>query len=203
MDSLLLTNHLPADIYQKDPFWLVKHVILGSYLCSLVDGAFTAGKITEAEVYLGSDDKAAHACGYKKTPRTAVQFLEGGYAYTFLIYGMYDQFCVTTSPAGQPDTILIRALEPVAGIETMQQRRKTTIIKNLTTGPGKLCQALGITKHHNGESLSGSLIWVSPRQDKIRLSDIAATPRIGIDGAGDYRDKPWRFILKNSPYLSR
>lgn len=203
MDNILFTNRLPHEIYQEDPFRLVKHVILGSYLCSFINGELTAGKITEAEVYLGADDKAAHACGYKKTPRTAVQFLEGGYAYTFLIYGMYDQFCVTTSPAGQPDTILIRALEPVAGIKTMQQRRKTTIIKNLTTGPGKLCRALGITKHHNGESLNGSLIWLSPRQDKIRLSDIAATPRIGIDGAGDYRDKPWRFILKDSPYLSR
>ena len=203
MNEKLFERHIAAATYQQNPFDLVRDTILGAYLCTRMDGQLTVGKITEAEVYIGGEDKAAHSYGFRKTPRTAIQFKEGGYAYTFLVYGMYHQFCVTTSPPGQPDTIIIRALVPIFGIADMCQRRGTHNIKNLTTGPGKLCQALGITKHHNGEPLTGNLIWLSPRQEKITPDHIGCTPRIGIDFAGEYRDKPWRFILKDSPYLSR
>ncbi len=195
-------RHIGSDIYQEDPFYLVQNVILGAYLCTMIDGQLTAIKITEAEVYIGGEDKAAHTYQFRKTNRTAIQFKEGGYAYTFLVYGMHHQFCITTSPAGQPDTILIRSGEPIIGIDCMQKRRKTSPLKNLTNGPGKLCQALGITKQHNGEPLTGDTIWLSPKQEEIVANDIIQTPRIGIDYAGEYRDKPWRFILKDSPYLS-
>jgi DNA-3-methyladenine glycosylase len=202
MNKDQLLKKISSDIYQKNPFDLVQHTILGAYLCTMIDGQLTAIKITEAEVYIGGIDKAAHTYQFRKTNRTAIQFKEGGYAYTFLVYGMHHQFCITTSPAGQPDTILIRSGEPIIGIDCMQKRRKKSSLKNLTNGPGKLCQALGITKQHNAESLTGDTIWLSPRQEKIRSNDIIQTPRIGIDYADEYRDKPWRFILKDSPYLS-
>lgn len=197
----LLNNRIPREHYCRDPFKFAKEELLGAYLCSNIDGVLTAGKITELEVYIGSCDKACHAYPNKLTKRTATMFRQGGCAYVFFVYGMYNQFNVVVSPEGQADAVLIRSLEPVAGIEEMKKRRHTDDVKNLTTGPGKLCQALGITaRAHDGINLSGKLLWLSPNTQKYKFN---AVPRVGIDYAKEYKDKPWRFYIKNNLFISR
>lgn len=186
--------------FLKDPFDAAADVLLGSYLCSTIGGKFTAGMITEVEVYIGAEDKASHAYPNKMTKRNEVMFGEGGKAYVFFVYGIYHQFNVVLNEVGTANAALIRGLEPVLGIETMKERRGTDKIGNLTTGPGKLCQAMGITRDHNGIDLSGNLLWLSP---KIRDYAWETTPRIGIDYAEEYVDKPWRFVIKGNKFVSK
>ena len=197
----ILQCRIPPENYCRDPFAFAKEELLGAYLCSNIGGILTAGKITELEVYIGSCDKACHAYPNKLTKRTATMFRKGGCAYVFFVYGMYNQFNVVVSPEGEANAILIRSLEPVAGIEEMKKRRKSDELHNLTTGPGKLCQALGITaKDHDGTDLRGRLLWLAPNDKKYEFE---ATARIGIDYAKDYKDKPWRFYIKGSSFISR
>ena len=192
---------IPLSVYAGNAFEVAVEHLLGAYLCSNVGGRFCAGMITELEVYIGSCDKACHAYPNKLTPRTKTMFRAGGCAYVFFVYGMYNQFNVVVSPTGEANAVLIRALEPVAGLETMMERRKTSQIENLTTGPGQLCQALGITaKEHDGINLSGDEIWLARRE---RRWDYCAVPRVGIDYAEEYKDKPWRFYIKGSKFISR
>lgn len=194
-------NYISSDIYLKDPFEVAKKHLLGAYLCSDIGGVFTAGKITELEVYLGACDKACHAYPNKKTFRNQIMFANGGCAYVFFVYGMHHQFNVVVSPQNEANAILIRSLEPVEGINFMIKRRNTDNIKNLTTGPGKLCQALGInTQEHNGLYLQQAPLWIA-KGEKVR--DIIASPRIGIDYAEEYKDKPWRFYIKDNQFISK
>lgn len=194
-------TRIPLSAYLRDPFEFAQEELLGAYLCSNVGGVFTAGKITELEVYIGSCDRACHAYPNKLTPRTATMFRAGGCAYVFFVYGMYNQFNVVVSPEGTANAILIRSLEPVAGIETMQARRKVSELRNLTTGPGKLCQALGITrKEHDGADLCGNLLWLSPSEHPYPSK---ALKRVGIDYAGADKDNLWRFVIKDNPFVSK
>lgn len=186
--------------YLKDPFYVAKEALLGAYLCSNIDGIFTAGKITEVEVYIGAEDKASHAYQNKMTPRNSVMFDNGGLAYVFFVYGMHNQFNVVTSPSNVANAILIRSLEPIAGVEYMKKRRHTDNILNLTTGPGKLCEALGITREHNALDLTGSILWISPKTEKIKF---ITDKRVGIDYAAEYKDKPWRFLIKDNKFISK
>ena len=160
--------------FLRDPFEAATEVLLGSYLCSTIGGKLTAGRITELEVYIGAEDKACHAYLNRKTPRNAAMFETGGCAYVFFVYGMYNQFNVVLNEAGTANAALIRGLEPVAGIETMQDRRGTDRLDNL--------------------------LWLSPRDRDFAW---AATPRIGIDYAEEYVEKPWRFVIKGSPFVSK
>lgn len=194
-------TRIPLSAYLRDPFEFAQEELLGAYLCSNVGGVFTAGKITELEVYIGSCDRACHAYQNKLTPRTATMFRAGGCAYVFFVYGMYNQFNVVVSSEGTANAILIRSLEPVAGIETMQARRKVSELRNLTTGPGKLCQALGITrKEHDGVDLCGNLLWLSPAEHPYPSK---ALKRVGIDYAGADKDNLWRFVIKDNPFVSK
>ncbi len=194
-------TRIPLSEYLRDPFEFAQEELLGAYLCSNVGGVFTAGKITELEGYIGSCDRACHAYPNKLTPRTATMFRAGGCAYVFFVYGMYNQFNVVVSPEGTANAILIRSLEPVAGIETMQARRKVSELRNLTTGPGKLCQALGITrKEHDGVDLCGNLLWLSPAEHPYPSK---ALKRVGIDYAGADKDNLWRFVIKDNPFVSK
>ncbi len=191
---------IKTEQYLGNPFDVASDVLLGAYLCSNIGGHFTAGKITELEVYIGAEDKACHAYPNRQTPRNAVMFERGGLAYVFFVYGMYHQFNVVIGREGEANAVLIRGLEPVEGIEFMEVRRKTNLIRNLTTGPGKLCQALGITREHNALDLSGDLLWLSPRDELVVRE---TTPRIGIDYAEEYKDKPWRYVIKDNPFVSK
>ena len=196
----MFENRIDKNAFLQDPFEAATEVLLGSYLCSRIGGCLTAGRITELEVYIGAEDKAGHAYLNRKTSRNAAMFETGGCAYVFFVYGMYNQFNVVLNEAGTANAALIRGLEPIAGIETMQERRGTDRLDNLTTGPGKLCQALGITREQNGIDLGGDLLWLSPRDKNFEW---LATPRIGIDYAEEYAEKPWRFVIKGSRFVSK
>lgn len=197
------TCRLERSDFVGDAFDIAKKTLLGGYLCSNIDGHLTVGKITEVEVYTGKDDKASHTYQNKRTPRTEPIFKIGGHAYVFLVYGMYHQFCVVVGEENNPSCILIRAVEPIKGIEIMQSRRKTSNIKLLTNGPAKVCQAFGIEKKLSGIDLLNGPIWICKPSVPVKPFDIMATPRIGVEYAGEYAHKKWRFLLKNNPFISK
>lgn len=200
-------NHFMYKKYARE-FYLhhtidVAKQLLGSYLCTELNGILTYGMIVEVEAYIGVIDKASHTYKGKRTKRTEIQFGIGGYAYIFFVYGMYSQFCVVTGPENVPEAILIRAIEPIYGTDIMQQRRNQINTKNLTNGPGKLCIALGITTKLYGQDLCGDTIWISPPNTNIQSIDIVTAKRIGVDYAEEFANKLWRFYIKDNPYVSK
>lgn len=165
-------------------------------------GERISGIIVETEAYCGIEDKAAHSYGNRRTKRTKTMFAVGGTAYVTFIYGMYFQFNVVVGEIGTPHACLIRAVEPLEKIETMRARRGAMKETNLTSGPGKLCIAFGIDKTFNDEDLLGDKVWIEDGA-KINSDEIAVGKRIGIDYAEGYAEKPWRFWVKNNPFVSR
>jgi DNA-3-methyladenine glycosylase len=165
-------------------------------------GRRVSGMIVETEAYLGVEDRAAHSYAGRRTPRNEITYAAGGHVYVFFVYGMYYQLNVVTGPADHPHVVLIRAVEPVEGIDIMRERRGKMPDKNLTSGPGKLCIALDIDRSLNGEDLLGGKIWLEDHRS-FDAADIAAGTRIGIDYAGEDATKPWRFWVKDNAYVSR
>lgn len=155
------------------------------------------GYIVEVEAYIGPHDRAAHSYGGRRTPRTEVMFGPPGRAYVYVIHG-HHCLNVVSGEEGAPEAILVRALEPTRGIKQMIERRGRT--DHLTDGPGKLCQALGITRQHNGWDLLTSPLRIS---DGMTVETVAVGTRIGIDYAGEARDYPWRFWIDGNPHVSR
>lgn len=166
------------------------------------DGTRVSGMIVETEAYLGIEDKAAHSYGGRRTARNEITYAEGGHVYVFFVYGMYYQLNLVTGPAEQAHVVLIRAVEPVEGIEIMRERRGDMPDKNLTSGPGKLTIALGIDRTYNSEHLSGDRIWVEEYKT-FRNSEIASGPRVGIDYAEEFVGMPWRFWVKGNRFVSK
>ncbi len=177
-------------------------------------GRRVSGMIVETEAYLGETDRAAHSFGGRRTPRNEVTYGAGGHVYVFFIYGIYYQLNVVTGPLDHPHVVLIRAVEPVEGIEIMRERRgkkksepgaiATGFLadKNLTSGPGKLCIALSIDRSLNGENLRGKRIWLEDHRS-FTNDEIAVGTRIGIDYAGDDVEKPWRFWVIGNQFVSK
>ena len=165
-------------------------------------GRRVSGMIVETEAYLGEIDKAAHSYGGRRTQRNEITYAEGGHVYVFFVYGMYYQLNLVTGREGHPHVVLVRAVEPVEGIEIMRERRGAMKDKNLTSGPGKLCIALDITRELNGEDLLGERIWLEG-QRTFKKTEIATGPRVGIDYAEEFIDMPWRFWVKGNQYVSR
>ena len=172
--------------------------LLGSYLFTNIDGKITGGRIVETEAYLGEEDKASHARA-GKTKRTETMYGPPGHAYIYLVYGLHHQFNVVTREEGNPQAVLIRALEPVEGIDIMKGRRGR---EDLCTGPGKLCEALGITKDLNKENLRGDNIWIK-RGRNVSKNNIVESKRIGIDYAEDHADWLCRFHIKDNQFVSK
>lgn len=202
---------LPEKFYTRDNTLQIAEDLLGKILVvPTIDGERVSGKIVECEAYLGAIDKAAHSYKNRRTKRTEVMFAKGGTVYVFFIYGMYFQFNIVVGEKGKPHAILIRGIEPLENIEIMRKRReakrrnkaKAMPDKNLTSGPGKLCIAFGIDKSYNGESLFGDRIWLE-EGEKVSANKIATGKRIGIDYAEEYTEKPWRFWVKDNPFVSK
>jgi DNA-3-methyladenine glycosylase len=197
--SLPLFDPLPRDFYSR-PVVTVARDCIGKLLVSRVEGVLVVGRIVETEAYRGPKDRAAHSFGGRRTARTEVMFGDAGYAYVFILYGMHCAFNVVTGGAGQPEAVLIRALQPFYGAEHIVTRRGAPGLgRGLTNGPGKVCQALGIGKQHNGVDLTSgelTLAWAKPTR-------ATRSPRIGIDYAGEWALKPWRFHEPENPNVSR
>lgn len=186
------------NFYLRDDVVLIAKELLGKALFSTVDGVLTGGVIVETEAYRGPDDKACHAFNGRRTPRTEPMFRDGGIAYVYLCYGMHHMLNVVTSGKNQPHAILIRAIAPTHGLEKMLERRKKKAVeKTLTNGPGALCQALGVTKTLNFHGFDKEPLWIEETDLVINPSKIQATPRIGVDYAGEDANRPWRFVLEN------
>jgi DNA-3-methyladenine glycosylase len=182
----------------------VARKLLGHILVSRSPEGETSGMITETEAYAGREDAACHS--YKREAPSAghranVMFGPGGYAYVYLIYGMYRCFNVVANIPGLPEAVLIRALEPRAGVELMRSRRKTPKLKDLCGGPGKLCQALDITLADYGADLRGGRIFITRGED-VPDSAALATRRINVDYAGEASGYPYRFVIRESGFLS-
>jgi DNA-3-methyladenine glycosylase len=194
---------LTREFYTRGDTLQIARELIGKILVvPTAGGERVSGIIVETEAYLGIEDKAAHSYGNRRTKRTETMFAVGGTVYIFFIYGMYYQFNVVVGEEGTPHACLIRAVEPMEGIEIMRERRGQMKDANLTSGPGKLCIAFGIDKTFNNEDLLGNRVWLEDGA-KITADEIACGKRIGIDYAEEYAEKPWRFWLKNNLFVSR
>ncbi len=169
--------------------------LLGKILTTRISDQITSGLIIETEAY-SYKERGCHA--YKgMTKRNEVMFDAGGVAYIYLCYGVHEMFNVVTNQKGKADAVLVRALEPLAGIEAMRERTKTHSEKKIASGPGKLTKAMGIDRRWNGKELDSEEIWIDDRTIKIKTKDIISSPRIGIDYAGEDAKLPWRFTINN------
>lgn len=192
-------NH---SFFRQDTVELARK-LLGCLLIHRTPDGAAGGMIVEAEAYVGAIDKACHA--YRnRSGRTEIMYHDGGYAYVYLIYGMHHCFNAVTGPEGEGNAVLIRALEPVIGLDLMQQRRHTNTMQHLCSGPGKVCQALGITKNEYGLDLCAA---DSPlrliRYRYIPDAQIVSTPRINVAYAEEAAAWPWRFYVKDNLYVSK
>ena len=189
--------------YENEDVVDVARKLLGKMLCTNINGSLTKGKIVETEAYSGCNDKACHANNQRKTSRNKVMFEAGGRAYIYLCYGIHHLFNVVTNVQDKADAVLIRAIEPIEGIDIMLARRKIARFeRRLTAGPGVLTQSMGITTSYNGVKLNSEKIWVE-KQENIPDEEIVETTRIGVDYAGEDATKPWRFYIKENSWVSR
>lgn len=188
---------LKRSYYLEEDVVAVARDLIGKSLCTRIHGKYTSGIITETEAYAGVNDKASHSFGGRRTPRNEVMYGSGGTAYVYLCYGMHHLFNVVTNQKEVPHAVLIRAIKPLEGINTILKRRKhKKIAKNTAGGPGTVSQALGITTQLNGITLLGEKIWLEDQGVKINDGQIMAGPRIGVDYAGKDALLPYRFTVK-------
>ncbi len=209
-------NH---DFYRSTDTARVARDLLGTLLVVPAEtGQRVSGMIVETEAYLGEIDRAAHSYGGRRTPRNEVMYGPAGRVYVFFVYGMYYQFNVVTGPADHPHAILIRALEPVEGIEIMRERRMASRKRrksepgaaatgsmperNLTSGPGKLTIAMGIDRTLNGEDLGGDNVWIE-KYRSFPDNEVSIGKRIGIDYAGEDADRHLRYWVKDNVFVSK
>jgi DNA-3-methyladenine glycosylase len=194
---------LDAAFYVRPDVVKIAKELIGKVLVTHFGEAITSGRIVETEAYAGAIDKASHAFGGRRTNRTEVMFQPGGTAYVYLCYGIHHLFNVVTNKQDVPHAVLIRALEPIHGINTMLERTgKKVADYTLTKGPGNVSKALGIYTRHTGTSLLGDEMYIAEDDFVPGKKDIIATPRIGVDYAGEDAGLPYRFTLKNNPYVS-
>ena len=197
------SRKLPREFYTRANVLEVTRDLLGKKLVvPNRNGERIGGIIVETEAYRGPEDRASHAYNGRRTQRTETMYGIGGTAYVYFVYGMYNQFNVVTSVEGIPHAVLVRAVEPIEGLDIMRRRRRGRSEYELTSGPGRLCLALGIDRKLDKADLLGERVWIeegvsiSPRQ-------IARGPRVGIDYAEEWVSKPWRFWVKDNPFVSK
>jgi len=203
-------HKLDNAFYDRAGVVAVARDLLGKVLVTEFGGRRTSGRIVETEAYNGVGDRASHAWSGRRTRRTEVMYAAGGTAYVYLIYGIHHLFNVVTNKKDIPHAVLVRALEPMEGIEVMRERLGRDGGANeglkpdysLTRGPGNLSRALGLRTVHTGVSLMGDEIWIGDDGYRPKRSEIIAGPRIGVDYAGVDAGLPYRFYIKGSPYVS-
>lgn len=199
-----MKKKLPRNFYTNQDVLAISKALLGKFLVTKLNAnTITAGMIVETEAYRGSEDKASHAYGNKRSTRTETMYMCGGHAYVYLCYGMHHLFNIVTAIKDLPHAVLIRAIEPIDGIDLMLKRRKlATLSPKLTAGPGSLTKALGITTLHDTVDLCGEKIWIEDRNIQIKASNIVPGPRVGVAYAQEHAQLPWRFKIKDNPWVS-
>jgi len=195
---------LPRSFYRQEDVVQASRNLIGKVICTHIENRFTSGMITETEAYCGRNDKACHANDGLRTRRTEVMYGPPGHAYVYLCYGIHHLFNIVTNREGLADAVLIRSIQPADGEPFILSRRdRETLKPDVSNGPGKLTQALGITTTEDGIDLLGNRIWIEDRGHSIPEIQIVASTRIGIDYAGSHAKRRWRFYLQNSPWVSR
>jgi DNA-3-methyladenine glycosylase len=194
---------LPVSFYRQPDVVGIAKSLIGKYFFSRIDGHFTGGIIAETEAYAGITDKASHAYGGRRTRRTETMYLPGGVSYVYFTYGMHHLFNVVTNEKDIPHAVLIRGIIPTEGMEIIKKRRQMPAGgRQLTNGPAKLCQALGITLQHNAIDLTGDVLWIADYLHEPQEQKILVTTRVGVNYAGEDALLPYRFILKHPDYLA-
>lgn len=200
--QIVLLMRLQESFFLQNDVVQVARQLLGKVLITNLEGQYTAARIVETEAYSWKE-RGCHAFGGKQTGRNAVMFKHGGHAYVYLCYGIHNLFNIVTNQKDCAEAVLIRAVEPLIGVAIMKKRRGAiTKELQLTSGPGKLTKALGINRTHNCISLVGNEIWLETDDFHLTTNMIQHGPRIGIDYAGQDAKLPWRFWLKNNPWVS-
>jgi DNA-3-methyladenine glycosylase len=195
-------DRLSRDFFAHDTL-TVARALLGQRLVRLLNGERLVGRIVEVEAYVGEDDQASHAHP-GRTSRNAPMYGPPGHAYVYFIYGMHHCLNVVTGREGYPAAVLIRALEPLEGIEEMRARRNGRPDEQLTSGPARLCQALGIDRGFDGANLCApdALLFL---EEGVSIPDkaVATGPRVGVRGDEVALTVPWRFYVRDNRYVSR
>lgn len=193
----LSKKKLGREFYAR-PVLKVARDCIGKVLVHNTSRGLLAGRIVEAEAYRGPEDRAAHSFGGRRTRRTEAMFGPPGYVYMFIVYGIHEQFNIVVARAGEPQAVLIRAIEPISGVDVMCRRRQRKAGPNLTNGPGKLCQAFGLSRRDYGRDLTSADLFLADAP-RTRVSRSA---RIGIDYARQWAVLPWRFFEAGNAYVS-
>jgi DNA-3-methyladenine glycosylase len=193
---------LPRSFYFADTVSIAR-ALLGCVIWRRLGDEQFAARLVETEAYLGANDLASHARGGLRSARNESMYLAGGHAYVYFTYGMHWCMNVVTQEAGTAEAVLLRAAEPLQGIESMRSRRpKAKRDNDLMNGPGKLCAALAIDKSLDGIALNSDVLYLTGRDIAVKETDIAVSPRVGIDNAGEAAHWPLRFFLHASRYVS-
>lgn len=193
---------LERSFFQREAIVLAQD-LLGKFLVREINGEKIITKIVETEAYMGEEDKGAHTYKNRRTNRTEVMFGEAGHAYIYFIYGMYYCLNVVSAEKDIPQGVLIRAVEPVEGLEIIKKNRviKSKKVQDLTNGPGKLCQALNIDLSLKGVDVAnGEELYILNNNEKF---EIVADKRVNIDYAEEYKDKLWRYYIKDNKFVSK
>ena len=194
---------LTIDFYERKNVVLIARELLGKIIHTDIDGTITSGRIVETEAYAGITDKASHAYGGKRTARNGHMYANAGTAYVYICYGIHQMFNVVTNEKEIPDAVLIRAVEPLEGIDSMLARTgKQKPDHTLSKGPGNVGKALGIYKIHSGINLLEDTIYISSDDYTINEKHIGISKRIGVDYAGTDAILPYRFYVKGNKYVS-
>lgn len=195
---------LDENFYTRKDVVKIAKELLGKIIVTYFDEQFTAARITETEAYNGIVDKASHAYNNRRTKRTEIMYASGGTAYVYLCYGIHHLFNIVTNLKDVPHAILIRAAEPLAGIDVMLQRtHKKKLDATLTSGPGNVSKALGIYTHHTGIDLRNENFFIADDGYKLSKNKIIITKRIGVDYAAEDALLPYRFFIKDNVFVSK
>ncbi len=194
---------LPIHFYKRTDVLLIAKELIGKIVVTNFNGVITSGRIVETEAYIGLTDRASHSFGGKRTTRNEHMYWAAGTVYVYICYGMHHLFNVVTNAAEIPDAVLIRAVEPIAGIDTMLKRTgKTKLDNTLTKGPGNAAMALGISKGHSGINLIKDEIYIADDGFEIKETAIGISRRIGIENSGEAALFPYRFYIKGNRFVS-
>ena len=194
---------LSIQFYKRTDVILIAKELIGKIIVTNFDGLITSARIVETEAYIGITDRASHSHGGKRTARNEHMYANAGTTYVYICYGMHHLFNVVTNKKDVPDAVLVRAVQPLTGIETMLKRTgKLKLDSSLTKGPGNAAKALGISKINSGINLLKNEIYIADDGFAVEDDLIGISRRIGVEGAGDAALLPYRFYLKGNKYVS-